>query len=429
MNRLSGAIRTARGSKIARNAGWVLSGELVTLASQVTMFILVTHRFERDVYGTFVGVVALAFFVSPFSSFGAGYILVQRVVAQRNAVAPAVGRAWVTAIAGALVFGAILIALQRVVIPQAPTLLLIEIICAELLFNQVVQVNRFVGQAIEKLWLAPVMTVTFGVSRVALAVWYLGFRPNPTIVGWGFFYAMSSAFGGLVGAMVIWRIVGDRIRAAFPSRRDLADGLAFSINVSSAMLKGDADKWLLVRMNQEAANGVYSAGYRVLGIATIPNVALGEATYARFFSTPDARGAFALAKKLALVALVLNSILGVGMMVGASTITKLLGDSYAEAADVLQWIAFIPVLSAWQLFAGNALSGIGHHRTRLIQTLSSAVLNIALNIVLIPSMSWRGSALATIVTELYLVVLHWRTLWRLAARPDQPAEPLVPATT
>ena len=87
------------------------------------------------------------------------------------------------------------------------------------------------------------------------------------------------------------------------------------------------------------------------------------------------------------------------------------------------------ILKLRQLFAGNALSGIGHHRTRLLQTLSSAGLNIALNIALIPSMSWQGSAVATIVTELYLVVLHWRTLWRLASRAEESPPTMVAATT
>jgi O-antigen/teichoic acid export membrane protein len=240
---------------------------------------------------------------------------------------------------------------------------------------------------------------------------------------------LSSALGAIIGAVIIVAMVGDRIRAAFPSRRDLGEGLAFSINVSSAMLKADADKWLLVRMNQEAANGVYAAGYRILGLAFVPNVALSEATYARFFSSPNPRAALGLAKKLALIALVVNGVAGIGMMVGATTITRLLGSSYAEAAEVLRWIAFVPLLSAWQLFAGNALSGIGHHRTRLFQTLSSAGLNIVLNIILIPSMSWQGSALATIVTELYLVVLHWRTLLRLASRAEEAPAPMVAATT
>jgi O-antigen/teichoic acid export membrane protein len=114
---------------------------------------------------------------------------------------------------------------------------------------------------------------------------------------------------------------------------------------------------------------------------------------------------------------------------GASTITRVLGDSYDEAAVVLQWAAFMPLLWAWQLFAGNALSGIGHHRTRLLQTMSSAVLNLALNVALIPNFSWRGAAFATIVTEIYLVVLHWRTLLRLASREEDVPAPVVAAAT
>ncbi|HUP72694.1 MAG TPA: polysaccharide biosynthesis C-terminal domain-containing protein [Acidimicrobiales bacterium] len=416
MTRLSGVLRATRDSKIARNAGWVLSGELVTLASQLVMFIFITHTFESDVYGVFVGVVSLALFVSPFSSFGAGYLVVQRVVAKGEALVPAILRAWTTVIVGAVVFGATLISLRVFVIPQATPWLVVEIIFAELLFQQVVQVNRFVGQAIDKLWLAPAMSVSFGVSRVVFVIWYLGLRPNPTIVGWGFFYALSGMIGAVVGTVIIWSMVGDRVRVAFPNRRDLRDGLAFSLNVSSSNIKIDADKWLLVRMNEAAANGVYSAGYRILGLATVPNIALSDATYARFFSASGAKEAIALAKRLALVALVINGIGGAAMMLGATTIVRVMGDSYTEAADVLRWVAFVPLLSAWQVFAGNALSGIGHHRARLNQTISSAVLNIVLNLILIPSMSWRGAAIATIITELYLVVMHWRSLWRLASQ-------------
>ena len=72
MSRISGVLRAARGSSIARNASWLLGGELIGLASNLVMFILVTNTFEKDVYGTFVGVVSLALFVGPFSSFGAG---------------------------------------------------------------------------------------------------------------------------------------------------------------------------------------------------------------------------------------------------------------------------------------------------------------------------------------------------------------------
>jgi O-antigen/teichoic acid export membrane protein len=429
MSRVSGAIRAARASKTTRNAGWLLAGELLGLASQLVMFILVTNTFENDVYGMFVGVVSLALFVGPFSSFGAGYLVVQRVVGRGEDLIPAILRSWITVIGGAVLFGGALVALRGIVLPQTTTTLLLEVMCAELLFNQLVQANRFIGQAIGKLWLAPIMTSTSGIMRVAFAYWYLKVRANPTIVGWGFFYALSVAFGAAIGMTIIWIMAGDHIRARFPSRKDLGEGLTFSINVSSAMLKADADKWLLVRMNHEAANGVYSAGYRILGIAIVPNVALGEATYARFFAASGPKEALALAKKLSMASLVINSVSGFAMLIGASYITELLGPSYGEATQVLRWIAFVPLLSAWQTFAGNALTGVGHHRIRLYQTMSSAILNIVLNLALIPSMSWRGSALATIITEVWLVVLHWRTLFRLASREPVSPGAMVDATT
>jgi O-antigen/teichoic acid export membrane protein len=416
MNRIVGVLRDARKSNVTRNASWLMAGELFGLGSQLVMFLFVTHAFEKDVYGTFVGVVSLALFASPFSSFGAGYLVVQRVVSQGEALVSAILRAWTTVILGAIIVGGALVALRVVVLPQTTTILLLEVLVAELFFNQLVQANRFVAQSIDKLWINPIMTSTVGVFRIFFSVWYLHINSSPTIEGWGFFYAMSVAVGSLVGVAIIWLLVGDQIRAHFPTRRDLSEGLAFSINVSSAMLKGDADKFLLTRMSQEAAAGVYGAGYRILGVAGVPSLALSEATYARFFSTSGPREALALAKKLAGVCLVINTIIAVVTLISASWITGLLGDSYDEAAEVLRWIAFMPLLGAWQLFAGNALSGIGHHRTRLLQTTSSAVLNIVLNLALIPAFSWQGSAVATIITELYLVVLHWRTLSRLASR-------------
>src|SRR5688500_7716881 len=135
MMRVSGAFRAARDSQITRNASWLLAGELFGLASQLVMFILVTNTFEKDVYGMFVGVVSLALFVGPFSSFGAGYLVVQRVVSKGEALVPAILRAWTTVVAGAVIIGGALVALRGVVLPQTTTVLLLEVVCAELFFN------------------------------------------------------------------------------------------------------------------------------------------------------------------------------------------------------------------------------------------------------------------------------------------------------
>ena len=134
--------------------------------------------------------------------------------------------------------------------------------------------NRFVGQAIDKMSGAG-ETTSLGVSRVRVRDLVPGIRDDPTIVGWGLLYAISAAIGAdrrrhhLVDG-----------RRSHPCRIPFAAGsgrrLGFSINVSSAMLNGDADKWLLVRMNEAAANGIYAAGYQRHRSRRHSNVALGE---------------------------------------------------------------------------------------------------------------------------------------------------------
>lgn len=423
-NKLSQALEAARGSQIVRNAGWSFGGDLFYIFCQLAMFIMVTNTFPDSEYGTFAAVVALMLVVGPFSSAGAGYVLVERVVKRGEPLGPAIGRAWLTASVGGLLFVALLVVLRPLVLPQAPVLLLIEIGVAELVFNQLVQASRFIGQALEKLWLNAAIVTTAGVVRVVAAYLYLIRFDRPTLEGWGVLYANSILIGVMVGMVLIARLVGPSIRLLWPRRKELAEGTTFSINVSSAIIKADADKTLLGRFNQLDAAGDYASAYRILGLASLPNQALAEATYARFFNAGSVRNARKLAARLGLIAIVMNTLTGLFYIFAGPYLVKVLGDSYAEAADVLKWIAFVPLVSALQLFAGNALSGTGHHRIRLLQTLSSAVLNLSLNIALIPKYSWRGSAAATIVTELWLVALHWRTLNRLNREEEESAQNL-----
>ena len=154
------------------------------------MFILVTNAFEKDVYGTFAGVVALGLFVSPFSSFGAGYLVVQRVVGKGEALGRAILRAWITVTAGAVIFGGALLVLRGIVLPQNRGMLL-EIVC-RLLFPARTA-KRFMLSH-RKLWIAP-DEIIVGFMQVVFAVWYLQIG-RPPIEGW-----LSSMVSVAVGAV------------------------------------------------------------------------------------------------------------------------------------------------------------------------------------------------------------------------------------
>lgn len=409
-----GLIAAARESRIVRNAGWSLAGELFFIVCQLAMFLMVTNTFTNDVYGVFAGTVALMLVVGPFSSAGAGYLVVDRVVRKGEPLGPAIGRAWLTTFLGGIVFIGLLALLRPLVLPQASLRLIVAIGVAELVFNQLVQASRFIGQAVEKLWLTAIMLSFGGLARLVLAYLYLVRYSSPNIEDWGIFYALSNGVAVVVGAAVIWRYAGARIRVIMAGPREVKEGLTFSINVSSAIIKADVDKTLLARFNRLEDAGNYSSAYRILGLAGLPNQAMADATYSRFFNMKTLRDSRALAQKLSVVAIGINTLSAVFFIATAPYIVKLLDESYEGAATMVQVLALIPLLGALQLFAGNALSGAGHHRIRLLQTLSSAVINVALNLVLIPHHGWKGAAFATMCSEIFLLVAHWRTLVKLS---------------
>jgi O-antigen/teichoic acid export membrane protein len=94
----------------------------------------------------------------------------------------------------------------------------------------------------------------------------------------------------------------------------------------------------------------------------------------------------------------------------------------------VRWLAVVPLLKTVHYFGADALTGAGYQGTRTTLLLLVAGTNLALNVWLIPLYSWRGAAIATIVSDAMLAVAIWVTLWYLVrtARPlEGPQAPSV----
>jgi len=71
-------------------------------------------------------------------------------------------------------------------------------------------------------------------------------------------------------------------------------------------------------------------------------------------------------------------------------------------------------LKAIHYFGADALTGAGHQGYRTVVQVGIAALNILLNLWLIPLYSWRGAAIATIVSDGLMGVAIWTLVWYLA---------------
>ena len=98
---------------------------------------------------------------------------------------------------------------------------------------------------------------------------------------------------------------------------------------------------------------------------------------------------------------------GLGFM-GEPILAVISDPKYIEVAPLLQWTAPIPVLFVLYYILGRVLLAMGRNLFLGGATLAAGLLNIALNIMLVPLLDERGTALATVISLLVLIAaLGW----------------------
>jgi O-antigen/teichoic acid export membrane protein/O-antigen ligase len=411
---------------LAKNASWGLIGEFVTLGVQTLTFLILARQFGPSVYGLYGATLGVALIASAVSTVGAPFVLMRTVSTGRDELGPACGRAYVTSAGGGLVAVVLLTLLSRLILPSVSTEVFFLLLLTELVFTQPANMTRFAAQAAERLDLVPrLVGITYGIRLVAVLA-YFGLASSPSLTAWARTYAVVgvvSCVATIYGAHRMLRVPPE---LELPTRANLKQGIVFSLSLSASLVKNDADKPLLARLGDANAAGLYTSAYRFIGMLTLPGKSIADASFARFFRAGERgpREVTAFARKLALTTTAITGTAAVVAFALAPLVGTLLGPKYAEAVTIIRWLVIVPVFLAWQQYAFYGLVSLGQERKCVYATLVGSVINLTLNVLLIPHHSWRGSAIATLVAESTLTVLLWAMLGRAVRVADQTRDAL-----
>lgn len=397
-----------------RDTSWTMLTELAGMASQLVTLVLISRAFDKETYGIFAGTVAFMNVISPFTTVGMGYVLVQRIAGEKADPNVESGRAWTTVTIGGLLGTLFILATSRLIVPDVPVRVLVALAFGELIFSQLTYTGRFCAQALDRPANGAQVVATVWLLRLLAAIVYLVVAPEPTLAGWAYFHMGASCLGAVLTIVALNRILALRPRPGLARVQDVRQGLGFSLTIGAVYLKNDADKTLLLTFHKAEAAGLYGLAYRVIVPLYAPVRALADSTFARFFREGghSADDTFKLAKRTTAIGFAFTAIGGLAIVACAPLLPRLLGDKWEPAVIVTQLLAFVPMLVSLQMYAFNALMGLGRQRSCLIVTVTASVINIGLNLALIPHFEWRGSTAATFVAELVSVVALWTLLWR-----------------
>ncbi len=198
--------------------------------------------------------------------------------------------------------------------------------------------------------------------------------------------------------------------------RLLREAVPLSIGTAMATLYYRVDSVMLSKLDDFAAVGIYGVAYKFVDIAHLVPSVLSVAILAVLVGSWPAdldRFRTTLRNATALLTLLGGLLVVEFALFAEDIITLLYGDAYGAGDTatrvllVAEWAGYFTSLSFATLVA------TGQHGRYPLITLTGLVLNIAINLVLIPLWSFEGAAVATLVTEVCVAALMVREVRRI----------------
>ena len=403
-------------SSLARDTLWMLISKLFNVVMQAAYFVIVARLLGKENYGSFIVITATASLIFPFVPMGSEHLLVKNVSTNKASFSTYWGNGLALLTANGTLFTVILLLLSPLLFPQDVPwgaillILLSDLICLALLdlgFKSLIAVNMVDKTA----QLGILSTCSKLLAALSMGVFFT----KPSVATWSYLYFCSSVIMALVTILLVNKMIGYPKPLLSELKSNLTQGLYFSISTSANNINANLDKSMLGKLSSVGAAGIYGSAYRFIDVGNVPLLALFGATYTRFFQhgASGIKGSLKFAKGLLpiLVTYAIASI--VGYLILAPFIPIILGEEYREAVEALLWLSPLPAIATFQYLAADALTGSGHQKARSVVQVSAAIVNVSLNIWLIPQYSWKGAACATLISDSLRLICLWLIVFLL----------------
>jgi len=398
---------------LAKHTGWYGLGTMVGGVARAVMVPIIARYVPTAEYGKASVVLILVTLLAIVSELGLSSSLIKFVNEARTdeerkrAVSTILVGSLAIAVPLAIVAALCFVELSRLLLGSADygTLILIGIIGG--LGNAMLQVGLAFERAFAKSFRYFLYTLAKGVLSLVLSI---------TLV----VVLRRGAMGLLLGAALPPFLIGvgvyaglfRRLGAAF-SRATLRSVFEFGgplVPMNLAMwVLGSSDIYLLRRFaaTPQALSevGLYQYAHEICLVLVLPVTALNLAWPQFLFSNymkPEGRDLFARVHSYFSFFLVETAFL---MAVFAGQIVRLVGTSgYAGSAGVIPMLAGSLLFYGFSIIFASGLYVTG--RTRLLASIvgACALLNVVLNILLIPKLGKQGAAFATMITNLVMML-------------------------
>ncbi len=391
-------------SPLVGNSGWSLAVQIVRAGSLAVVLILLARYLGPTAFGVFAVAFSIVKIFSVVAGFGLERVSVKRIVQGEGP--PHVTRIiWIRVMGGTMAY-VLAVATAAALDRSMPGLVKLVVIMGPALILHAASTYEFVFQAKSRMGLtflatAPPLLLSSGLKIFAMT-------QDASLVTFAQLEVLEAALvaAGLLGTYIITRPL-DRsggtaalaVRtASWPLLREAFPLLLSSLAVTAYLR---ADILMLGIMSAPAEVGIYTAAAQLSEVWSLLPMALMPAILPYFLALRDSDQESFGSKLNLMYSCAASTAIAIALVITLLApwlLPLLFGEKYDASVSVLQ----IHIWSAVFIYLGVAQSVWDVSENRLwlsfTRTALGAVLNIALNLALIPIHGPHGAAVATVIS-------------------------------
>ncbi len=394
--------------RLARDVATLVFSQSYTRLVRLVFFVLISRVLGPSELGMYAAIVAYVRIVWPLTPLGHSHLFVQHLSTRKSLPDPLFLSGFTYAgLLGLLAAALGTLGFRTLLhLPLAPGVLFLFLL-GEVWTSALLDLIKGIFQGREQFFrVAGVIYGAFPTLRllVVLVLWQLrggGFHLAELIL---VLVPVQVLFVVLV--LVLW--VPRDLFVLRLALRQVRQGFPFSVSTMSTEIYGNVDKVMLASFAAHAVVGVYTVAYRLVQYALFPLFSLLTVTYPRFFraGSRSLRRSLGLALRiLPLGVLYAVAVVGSLWFLGGWIVRVVFGPEYLSSVGLLRVLSLTLLFQAVNLVLGDALTGAGYQPLRTTAIVATVLLNITLNLLLIPRYQGYGAAWATVLSEAGMLVL------------------------
>lgn len=399
--------------KLAKNVGFLTIGQFSSLFLGFLLFIYIARYLGESNFGIYSFALSFTSLFSLVADIGINQFITREIARDKDIFDEYLGNALLIKIPLAFITIFLIYLVINYVEVSPQTIYVVCLFGVYTIFSSFISTFRSIFQAYEMLEYNSILLILEKLLLIPFVLVF--FIKGYNLIGLGYAYVITGIIVCLCGLyLVLWKIKRLKITINFNLWKIyLKKSLSFGLSGVFTLSFFKIDTVILSFLKNDVAVGVYNAAYNPLlqlslGLTGIAISALFPLMSRYYISSEDSltRSIVLSTKYMAIIGFPITIAC---FVMPEKFINLFYGNQYSAAITAFQILALLVPFRLISSITGTLLTSINRQETLTFAYFIALIFNILLNLAVIPSLSYVGASISTVLSEIltYLLCIYF----------------------